>query len=62
MVSHIMKDYQFLYSGPLLYKASLLKEDVQALSKICNANKKIKHNHNLAGGIKDEYVIQDVKS
>ena len=62
MISHIMKDYQFLYSGPLLYKSSLLKEDVRALSKICNANKKIKHNHNLAGAIKDEYVIQDMDS
>ena len=57
-----MEEYSFIYSGPLLYKSSLSKEDVSALLKVCKDNKKVKHNHNLAGAIKDEYLIEDVES
>jgi uncharacterized protein (TIGR02466 family) len=54
--------YTFLYSGPLLYKSSLEKKDRLALMDICNKNKKIKFNASLAGAIKDEYKIEDLKS
>ena len=57
-----MEEYKFIYSGPLIYKSTLLKEDVSALLKICNKNTKIKHNQYLAGAIKDEYRIKDIKS
>ena len=57
-----MEEYKFIYSGPLLYKSNLSKEDVLALLKVCKDNKKVKHNHNLAGAIKDEYLIEDVES
>ena len=58
-----MEEYKFIYSGPLLYKSTLSKEDISTLLKICNKNKKVKFNHQLAGAIKDEYLIgiEDVK-
>jgi len=54
--------YQFIYSGPLLFKSSLSKEDCLALLKICNNNKKVKYNKNLAGVINEEYKIENLEA
>ena len=55
-------DYQFIYSGPLLFKSTLNEEDKLALLKICLKHKKIKYNEKLAGVITDEYRIEDLNS
>lgn len=63
MIPHrIMEEFKFIYSGPLLYKSTLPKEDVSTLLKICNKNKRIAFNQNLVGVIEEEYLIKDMKS
>jgi uncharacterized protein (TIGR02466 family) len=50
-----MSEYFFPYFGPLITKISITKEQIKDIKKLCN--KKISYHKNLAGHIKDEYII-----
>ena len=53
--------YNFYYTGPLLFKSFLMKEDLKALLSLCEKDEKEKWNKKLAGLIKNEYKIKDQK-
>ena len=53
------ENYKFIYSGPLLYQSSLLKEDISNLLNLCKKHKKISLRDNLAGVINEEFKITD---
>jgi len=53
--------YNFYYTGPLLFKSILMKEDLKALLSLCEKDEKEKWNKKLAGLIKNEYKIKDQK-
>ena len=53
-----MTNYFFPYFGPLILHTSVTKEQVRDLKKICNT--KQSYHKNLAGHIKDEYLINSI--
>jgi len=53
--------YKFYYTGPLLFKSYLMKEDLEVFLSLCEKDKKEKWNKNLSGLIKKEYRIKDRK-
>lgn len=52
-------EYNFYYSGPLLFKSSLMKEDIKLILDLCEKDETQKWNKNLAGLIKKEYKIKN---
>ena len=50
-----MSEYFFPYFGPLILHTSITKEQIKDLKKICNT--KQSYHKNLAGHIKDEYLL-----
>jgi len=54
-----MINYTFPYWGPLLFKTSLNVEQVKSLEKICNKNESF--HTKLAGHIKEEYLLDNIK-
>lgn len=53
--------YRYYYTGPLIFKSTLLPTDVEFLLSLCKKDKKQKYNKKLAGLIKEEYGITDYK-
>jgi|TARA_R110002012_G_C11381466_1_gene583345 uncharacterized protein (TIGR02466 family) len=54
-----MNNFFFPYFGPLIVKTSITKEQIKDIKKLCN--KKTSYHNNLAGHIKDEYLINSTK-
>jgi hypothetical protein len=54
-----MTNYFFPYFGPLIMKTSVTEEQLKDLKKLCN--KKISYHKKLAGHIKDEYAVYEIK-
>ena len=54
-----MNNYFFPYFGPLILHTSINKKQIKDLENICNKN--ISHHKNLAGHIKDEYLLNSKK-
>ena len=54
-----MFDYFFPYFGPLIMKISIAEEQLKDVRKLCN--KKISYREKLAGHIKDEYAVDEIK-
>ena len=50
-----MNNYFFPYFGPLIMKTFITEQQLKDINKLCN--KKISYCKNLAGHIKDEYLI-----
>ena len=49
-----------IYSGPLLFKSKLTNQDVKKILSLCKKDKRKSNNKNLAGLIKDEYLIDEI--
>ena len=54
-----MIDYNFYYSGPLLFQTTVKKEDLKKVKAICK--KEISHRERLAGLIQEEFTINEFK-
>ena len=54
-----MNNFFFPYFGPLIVKTFITKEQIKDIKKLCN--KKTSYHNNLAGHIKDEYLINFTK-
>ena len=52
--------YEMIYSGPLLFKSKLTNQDVKNILSLCKKDKRKSNNKNLAGLIKDEYLIDEI--
>ena len=48
-------NFYFPYFGPLIAKTSLTEQQIKNIKKLCN--KKVNHRKQLAGHIKDEYLM-----
>jgi uncharacterized protein (TIGR02466 family) len=55
------RTYQFIYSGPLLFKTKIDDKDLVKISKYCNKKNFNDNRANLAGIIKQEYRITHLK-
>ena len=44
--------------GPCLYKTQISKQDVKSVFELCNKNPNNDFRKNLAGHIKDEYLLK----
>ena len=53
--------YKFYYWGPLLYQSKLSNNDINKLLSLCVKNKNNDFRKNLAGHIKEEYLIDTEK-
>jgi uncharacterized protein (TIGR02466 family) len=51
--------YNFYYTGPLLFKTFLMKEDIENIFLLCKKEEELKWNKNLAGLIKQEFKIKE---
>ena len=54
-------EYEFYHWGPFLYKTKLLTEEIKQIKSLCKKNKKKDFRKNLAGLIKQEYLISSKK-
>jgi len=57
----IMIDYTFYYSGPLIFKTKISKEDLSLIKSLCKKDKKKDYRKHLAGHLDHEYLIDVVK-
>ena len=53
--------YQFYYWGPLLFRVKLDNSTIKKILKLCDRNKNNDWRHQLAGDIKNEYLIDEKK-
>ena len=56
-----MIDYTFYYSGPLIFKTKISKEDLNLIKSLCKKDKKKDYRKSLAGHINHEYLIDNIK-
>ena len=55
------RTYQFIYSGPLLFKTKINNKDLVKIYKYCNKKNFNDNRANLAGLIEQEYRIINLK-
>ena len=56
-----MIQYKFYYWGPLLFHTQLTSKELKAIKKLCKKDQTKSNIKNLAGDIKDEYLIDKNK-
>ena len=56
-----MIKYRFYYWGPLLFHTQITSKELKTIKKLCKKDPTKSHVKNLAGDIKDEYLIDKHK-
>jgi hypothetical protein len=56
-----MIDYFFYYTGPLIFKIKISKEDLKSIQFLCKKDSSKDYRKSLAGHLKDEYLIDNKK-